>query len=340
MDLQEETEAEGKGKADVEYEIGYEFDCFFTGAGWFIGTVVEVIEKEDAREVKFDGDDDEISVRVTVEELDRRYEEAELGEVGFKFVKRFSGNVVMNAKVVDISSKNRFVCRFDDEEIKTYTQKTLQSLMALNYPKLRDLGELKARETTNDADPGKNVKESDSDDEEETLEVMARKKHAHSCESSDSFPETGDEIESEDEEEDQSSRNTRNDTKCTRKTEQEQGKDECHAAVSNWNYGGWLMSKSLEELEEMKPADSLYMKLIEGNIHEIGERMKSMKLGERNVEIAKYPTMEDTIFLHNVLMEYSSGSYDDSIRETKKRWKMGRIDEFFDVQNTARCQIT
>ena len=44
------------------------------------------------------------------------------------------------------------------------------------------------------------------------------------------------------------------------------------------------MYKSLEELERIPTTDKLYMKVIEGNIEQIGERMKSMKLGERNLK--------------------------------------------------------
>ena len=47
------------------------------------------------------------------------------------------------------------------------------------------------------------------------------------------------------------------------------------------------MGKSLEELERMPTTDKLQMKVIEGNIDQIGERMKSMKLGEKNVAVTK-----------------------------------------------------
>ena len=53
------------------------------------------------------------------------------------------------------------------------------------------------------------------------------------------------------------------------------------------------MGKSLEELERIPTEDNPYMKVIEGNIDQIGERIKSMKLGERNVEVTKYPTKAD-----------------------------------------------
>ena len=43
----------------------------------------------------------------------------------------------------------------------------------------------------------------------------------------------------------------------------------------------------------MPTADKLYMKVVEGNIDQIGEFMKSMKLGESNVEVTKYPTKSD-----------------------------------------------
>ena len=59
------------------------------------------------------------------------------------------------------------------------------------------------------------------------------------------------------------------------------------ATASNWRYGKWLMGKSLGDLERMPSADALYMKVIKGNIRQIGERMKCMQLGERNVEVTK-----------------------------------------------------
>ena len=43
------------------------------------------------------------------------------------------------------------------------------------------------------------------------------------------------------------------------------------------------MGKSLEELESMPTPDNMYMKEIEGNIDQIGERIVIMKLGDRNV---------------------------------------------------------
>ena len=53
------------------------------------------------------------------------------------------------------------------------------------------------------------------------------------------------------------------------------------------------MAKSLVELESMPTVDKLYMKVIEGNIDHIGERMKSMKLGEMNAEVTTYLTEAD-----------------------------------------------
>ena len=45
------------------------------------------------------------------------------------------------------------------------------------------------------------------------------------------------------------------------------------------------MGKSMEELEIMTTTDKLYMKVIELSIDQIGELMKSMKLGEKNFEL-------------------------------------------------------
>ena len=42
------------------------------------------------------------------------------------------------------------------------------------------------------------------------------------------------------------------------------------------------MGKSTEELEIMPTTDKPYMKVVEGKIDQVGESMKSIKLGERN----------------------------------------------------------
>ena len=67
------------------------------------------------------------------------------------------------------------------------------------------------------------------------------------------------------------------------------------------------------------------MKVIEGNIDQIGKRMQNMKLGESNFEVTKYPTKADVQLLHNAMREYNP-KYDKSIREKKKQSKMKRID--------------
>ena len=143
-------------------------------------------------------------------------------------------------------------------------------------------------------------KEVYDESEEETLEKMAREKYAGRNDS----------------------RGSDNDVS----SKDETNTNKYYDSASNWKHGCWLMTKSLEELKEMKSVNSLYMTLIEEDIQEIGERMKCMKLGERNVE-AKYQTKENTDFLHNELNKYDP-SYNESIRETKKQWLAKRFDKF------------
>ena len=84
------------------------------------------------------------------------------------------------------------------------------------------------------------------------------------------------------------------------------------------------MGKSLEELKNIPTSDKLNMKVIEVNIDQIGERMKSMKLGERNFEVTNYPTKADMQLLQNEMIEYYP-KYDESTCEKKKQSKMKRI---------------
>ena len=84
------------------------------------------------------------------------------------------------------------------------------------------------------------------------------------------------------------------------------------------------MGKSLEELKNIPTSDKLNMKVIEVNIDQIGERMKSMKLGERNFEVTNYPTKADMQLLQNDMIEYDP-KYDKSTCKKKKQSKMKRI---------------
>ena len=86
------------------------------------------------------------------------------------------------------------------------------------------------------------------------------------------------------------------------------------------------MGKSLEELKNIPTSDKLNMKVIEVNIDQIGDHMKIMKLGDRNVEVTKYPPKADVQLMHNTMKEYDP-KYEKSIRDKKKQSNMKIIDQ-------------
>lgn len=175
-----------------ELGVGHEFDRFFPGAGWFIGVVTAVDEETDVLEVKFDRGD-EPSACVSEEELKRLREEPEMGEVGFQFVKQFCGNLIIGGKIESVSSKNKFVCCFDDGDVHTYSKKAMTKMVIRKFPVARDMSELDSRRSTDNdlrecdrAMAGKsrgecggesvdNGSNTDSDSEEETLEQLENK---------------------------------------------------------------------------------------------------------------------------------------------------------------------
>ena len=125
----EEAVASDYAQLPIEYDEVYEFDHFFQGAGWFYGVVTAVQEEEDVCQVRFDGGN-EPSATIIVEYLDRLWEDLDLGEIGFQFVRQFRGNAVIDGKIERISSKNNFVCHFDDGDIRTYSRKAMMTMMA------------------------------------------------------------------------------------------------------------------------------------------------------------------------------------------------------------------
>ena len=77
------------------------------------------------------------------------------------------------------------------------------------------------------------------------------------------------------------------------------------------------------------------MKVIEVHIDQIGECMNSMKIGEINVEVTKYPTKADVQLLRNVMREYKP-EYDESINEKNNQSKMKIIDQILWCPNHTK----
>ena len=108
----------------------------FKGAGWFYGFVAAVQEEENVCQVRFYSSN-EPSATITVEESDRICEDPDLGEIGFQFVKQFRGNSIIGRKIESISSKKKYVCRFDGGDIQTYL---IQAMTMMMIKKFLNLG--------------------------------------------------------------------------------------------------------------------------------------------------------------------------------------------------------
>ena len=155
----------------------------FLGAGWFYGVVTAVQEEEDVRQFRFDKGKDP-SATIIVEELERICEEPELGKIGFHFVRQFRGNAVIDGKIESISSKNKFVCCFDDVDIHTYSRKTIRAMMATNFSEPRNMSDLDSRTSAYVEESEADIREIKS--EEETLEILSKKKGERANKQSDS----------------------------------------------------------------------------------------------------------------------------------------------------------
>ena len=83
----------------------------------------------------------------------------------------------MNEKVIGISSKNRFMVKFDDGDERTLHLNALKSLMATSYPTFRDMGELHTRTSASDLEEGNHTQEPYDESEDEALEKIPREKY-------------------------------------------------------------------------------------------------------------------------------------------------------------------
>ena len=351
--LSDVVEEGDSGRDIIAYDEGHKFERFFHYGGWFKGQVTQVIS-DDLRRVHFDEGKKKIAIVTTVE-LARLESEPKIGEVGFKFVKIFRGGGVFNGMVEKIMKNGKFFCRFEDNDTLSVSKKSLMQLKSRNYPKLRKIEEL------DHCDPRKkNLSASDDGDIESSDEdvplnrLRQRKSTPNDTEGDRSEGDTDDDSEersyvppdsSESEEEDDSDGSfgpvaknrkkrevkTRVSGSMGRKPASKRGPNNSQTVVStpatSWTYGKWLMTLTLEELEDMNSADVLYRKTLEKSMNIISERMSSMKLGERHVIMTKYPTDEEVQILHDVLKKYEP-AYDESIRSKKNQSKLGKIDRF------------
>ena len=81
---------------EVEYDVGYEFSEFFDFCGWYTGKVTRVVDKF-RRTCKYDDNTEE---KCTIEEIDTKLAEAKLGEIGYRFCKKFPrGQGIFNGSV-------------------------------------------------------------------------------------------------------------------------------------------------------------------------------------------------------------------------------------------------
>jgi len=316
----------------IAYDEGHTFERFFQYGGWFKGRVIQVIS-DDLRRVHFDKGKKKVAIVTTIE-LARLENEPKIGEVGFDFVKIFRGGGVFNGKVEKIMKNGKYFCRFEDNDTQSFSKKTLMQLKSRNYPKLRKIDELDHCDPTKKNLSGSNDGTVESSDEDVPLNRLRQRKSmpANDSEGDESEGDMDDDSEersyvppdsSESEEEDDSdgsfgpvAKNRKNRQVKTRaggsmgkKPAAKRGPNNSQTAVqtpaTSWTYGKWLMTLTLEELEDMNSADVLYRKTLEKSMNIISERMSSMKLGKKHVIMTKYPTDEEVQILHDVLKSTS-----------------------------------
>ena len=111
-----------------------------------------------------------------------------MGETGFLFVRQLRGNAVIDGKIESIASKNNFVCRLDDGDIHTYSRKPMKTMTSTNFTKLGNMIDIDRRTSADVEDSEAELRESDS--EEETLEILSKKKVEWANEQSDSESES------------------------------------------------------------------------------------------------------------------------------------------------------
>ena len=152
-------DASGTGPA-VTAKIGDDTMRFFEGHGKFKGVVQSInLDAPDNKCIRVlyeDGDEEDL----TQEELDLYSAEASIaiGDVGFRFIKKFGRNGYFSGKVIEIQSNEKRMCSFCDGERCSYTLAQLE-------------GYAKKKVTAAD-DNASNDEDASLDDEEEDDDEM------------------------------------------------------------------------------------------------------------------------------------------------------------------------
>ena len=86
------------------------------------------------------------------------------------------------------SHQKKFVCRFDYGDIHTYSIEAMETMMEKNFPELNNMSNIGSRTSADVKESETELRESES--EEETLEIISKKKGEWDNEQSDSESES------------------------------------------------------------------------------------------------------------------------------------------------------
>ena len=116
-------------KTEIEYNVGFEFLEFFDFCGWYKGKVIDVVD--DSKRIYMY--DDNTEETVTVEYIDEKLEAPKLGEIGYRFCKKFPRNQGIYNGTIKSISNNLYHCVYDDGEKVSYNHNQFQKLHDMKH---------------------------------------------------------------------------------------------------------------------------------------------------------------------------------------------------------------
>ena len=117
--------------ADVlDYDVGYTFTRFFQSTRWSEGEVFVVAGQN--RQVKFEGGKRYIGT-TSRDEIERLLGEPTMGEVVFKFFRKFHGDTIFNGTIESFTKVGTYVCQYDDNQVISHMKADMKRYKETNY---------------------------------------------------------------------------------------------------------------------------------------------------------------------------------------------------------------
>ena len=312
----------GTGPA-VTAKVGDDTMRFFERHGKFKGIVQAInLDAPDDKCIRVlyeDGDEEDL----TQDELDLYSAEASIaiGDVGFRFIKKFGRHGYFSGKVIEIQSNEKRMCSFCDGERYSYTLAQLEG-----YAKKK----VSTAEDDNASDDENASLDDEEEDDDEMMDTDSDQETAAAAATTEATVAAATEATAE---------VVAVDTTIPKTSKKKPNKDSSRKFVEKLMAvpAGTSLQSHYESLKEQRSAHESFSSAMRHPMNILEDRFSKLQLDGRPIQVLPYATPEDCKIITDGLKKFDP-DYSSEYTSKSQLKKMPLIAEFF--ANVGHCRVT